>query len=224
MAITLISKAIAGSSDGNAVASGLIDSTGASLLYGAWVESAGVAKGTLTDTKSNIWIPLTSWLSNAGSGVRVNVSYVLSPTAGSAHGANVASAGGFPSVAFRAYGGVNSAGFDTEIGQGSNSQVATWDPSVLTPSAITNLMLAACGFSFGVSGVTIGSSFINLDSVANGGNNYAFSVADKINLSATEDPFFSWITSSDAAAALASFKQSSGSGATHVGSMLAMFR
>lgn len=213
----LVAKAIAGSSNGTTVTTVAINCTGATFALVTWDEGAGAVKGTLADSSSNTWTALTSYLSNSTSGIRLNTSYVASPTVTSSQTVSI-TASTFPSVSFRCYSGVLAASpFDVQGGQGSNSSVATFDSGTITPGSTTYFGITSAGWSVGaVSAITVNSSFINLDSIANNGNHYALSSADKITVAATEDPTFSWTTSSDASVQVSTFKPSAGGGATLV--------
>jgi len=214
MAYALIDHTAAGSTDGNGVTTGAINTTGADLLVAVISDYSAGGGVSFSDSKGNTWALLTQY--NDGVAARVQIAYVKSPSVGSGHTFTATNAFTFPSVCVAAFSGSDlSAPFDQQNGA-SNSSTTSQQPGSVTPSANNELLIAGVSFNGAFSGLSVNSSFTSLDSAAYaGGACLGSALGYKIQTSAgAENPTWSWTGTAGAAADIATFKAVSGGGGT----------
>jgi hypothetical protein len=210
-------KAVAGGGGGNlfsliahafaaaasSPATSAIDTTGANLLVVA-VEQFGNLLGSLADSKSNTWTGLTAQTQAADA--YVSLFYCASPTVGSGHTFTYFGANIFGGIAVQAWSGANAAPFDVENGAGATS--TTISTGSVTPSVSNSLIITGLCGSTGSHTYAIDSGFTITDSADySAGTDLGIAMAYLKQGSATAvNPTWSWVTSSNAAAAIAVFK------------------
>lgn len=215
---TLVAHTALDSSNGNDVTTAALNTTGANYIALAYSNADSPAV-TISDSKSNVWSPLT--LRTGGTNVRIY--YCVNPVVGSGHTFTVSGAGSFPSIAVQAWTVSGNAAFDVENGA-SDSVVTSKNTGSITPSALSNLVLAVMGGQTTIGTISIDSGFTISDQidVASLGGAIAFAYKDG-GLSATENPTFSWTTNTNVTTDIASFSVAAGA-SVKVGSMLAMWQ
>ena len=123
---------------------------------------------------------------------------------------------GLPSLAVKAFSGVQATPFDQENGATLTSAGTSHQPGSVTPSEANELVVTGIGFASEAteSNVTIDSSFlpgtmvIDVDwSQVTDGDHFGSALAYKIQSSASaENPTWTWTGSNRAVAAIATFK------------------
>jgi len=197
MPITRIATVSAGSSDGDNVTTGAIDTTGALLLV-ACVARVGAA--TLTDSKGNSWTALS--LTSYG-----GIYYSQPTSVGSGHTFSLASTGTFPSVAVAAYAGTNTTSpFDQQSATGDTGGGTTASTGSVTPSENNELLVAFAGGGATLS--SIDASFTIRESVALvSSQHYACALADQIQTTITaRNPTWTFSGATDGRASIATFR------------------
>lgn len=171
MAIALVAKIAAGSSDGLSVTTGTIDTTGATLLV-AVATGTGSADPTISDSKSNSWTELTDETVPGGESVRLF--YSIPSSVGAGHTVTVDDSGHRPSVVFYSFSGTHATTpFDQESAGGNNFG-STVQPGSVTPSEDNCVIVQ--GVAFNVNGTfSINGSYTHTgdgtDYISNDGTN-----------------------------------------------------
>lgn len=183
MAYALVDKVSGGS--GVTFTTGAINTTGSSLLtivQSTWV----VNPATVSDSKGNTWIPLTTF-QDPGGGAQETIFYAVNPIVGAGHTFTATGTGSiFTSLVAAAFSGAKTVSpFDQQAGSVNNA----YDNTNALPGSITpteNNELIICGFAFGISNtMTIDSSMIILDQVNfSGGVNFGVAAAFKVQTTA----------------------------------------
>jgi hypothetical protein len=205
MAIALVANTALRSTTNNNVTTAAIDTTGATLLVVVVADQAGVTT-TLTDSKTNTWTGLTV---RTETNAEVRIFYAANPTVGTGHTFTGTSTGGFPALAVLAFSGVATVSpFDVQNGvtQTTGTSVATGS---ITPTAANEVLVG--GISLGAAGITVSSvtsPMILQANLASTANAYGVGSAYEIQTTATARNL-TWVlsASSNAAAAIASFKE-----------------
>ena len=183
-----------------------IDTTGANLIVVSATTYAAVGEGTLSDNKSNTWLQATAV---STSNTRERIYYCANPTAGAGHTFAWNSAGNNNFVAFEVAafsGGAASSVFDQQNGATSASATSRTTGSV-TPTEDNELIVACLGFNAPNTISIDGSYSIAQQQNYAGGSNFGGALAYWIQATATAtNPTFSWSSSCEAAAAIATFK------------------
>ncbi len=141
-----------------------IDTTGCCLIV---VNQGALAAGTLSDSKSNVWVPLTA---HTRTSISQQLYYCLHPIVGTGHTFTITSAtsGTITVLAFTETS--NTVVFDQE--SGANGTVSPAKPGSLTPVANNSVFVAAAVAQNGIGGVTtVDSSFTAVDDAAGTGVN-----------------------------------------------------
>lgn len=217
MAITLIASTSAGSSDGNSVTTGAIDTTGASLLVVAINSYALVNLPTLSDSKTNTWNQLTAWFTTGDGVMQVCLFYAVNPTVGSGHTFTASEDASFAAIGVMAFGGANTTSpFDAE-----NQNEATGtslQPGSVTPSEDGEVLVTALGVTSSATGHSINSSYILEEEIGYAsGEHFGIEMAYIIQGSAAAtNPTWSWSNSENKSAVIACFKAATGGGGTAV--------
>lgn len=220
MAIALVVKGTAQSSDTNSVTSSGIDTTGANLLVVAvsWYAGNGVESVTVSDSNSNTWTSLTKATNvSSGGNQRLQFFYAKNATVGASHTFTASGTAFYPAVHISAWSGADtSSPFDQES-VSSVQNLATIQPGSITPSAVNELVVTAQAHTNSIgTPMTIDSGFSSPDEVDRISTSLEISWAYIIETSiVAKNP--TWSTpaagTTDMVAAIASFKVSSGGGA-----------
>lgn len=191
-----------GSSDGNDFQSGTIDTTGADLLL-ACVADYDASAGSLSDSKGNTWTPLTAQDSTSA---EAQLYYSVPTSVGINHSWNVACTGCFPTGSVAAFSGSHATPFDQQNGAVTAGATSLSTGSV-TPSENNELVVACLSFA-ATNTISIDNGFSTpIQTDFGSGAHYGGALAYKIQTTAAAvNPAFSWSGSTEAAAAIASFK------------------
>ncbi len=207
MAWSLIAHIEAGSSDGNGFTTGAIDTSGASILVVS-VNDYDLGHATLSDSKSNTWTPLTSYIS-AAFNVRTTLYYAKNPTVGAGHTFTTTGATSFNTMCVGAWSNADTTGpFDAENGAISSGTTSLATGTV-TPAGAAELFVSGIGVN-ALETLAIDSSFSITGSVGfSGGLHFGAGLAWKESSSA-ENPTWSFGVSTATAVNLAAFKPAAG--------------
>jgi lysophospholipase L1-like esterase len=200
----------------NAAAAGLnsgttsaINTTGATLLVcvAAFNSAASV---TISDSKSNTWTALT--LQDPGGGLTVAglIYYVANPTVGTGHTFTITATGNAPAGAFMAFSGVTTASpFDVQNGANTNGSVTSLATGSVTPGQNNELVVSGLGLG-AANTPSESASFTLVDHLSFvGGTSYGVDSSYKVQTTAAAvNPTWSWASATNAAAMIATFKQS----------------
>lgn len=171
------------------------DTTGADLivLSATWFNST-TADVTVSDSKSNIWSPLTKVTQSA---LCSRQWYCAAPSVGSGHTFTVAGSGTFSIMHMTAWSGAHASPFDLESGA-SNISTTTQQPGSITPSQANALVVTSFGFT------SVGVYTVN------GG----FTISDRRSFSsgASEGAAQAYLVQTSAAAANPTWTASGGAG------------
>ncbi len=207
MSWSLIANIEAGSPDGNGFTTGAIDTTGASILV-ALIDDYDLGHATISDSKSNMWTALTSYLST-GFNVRSTLYYAKNPTVGAGHTFTTTGAASFNSLCVGAWSNADTTSpFDAENGDISagTTSLAT---GTVTPAGASELFVSGIGVN-ALETLAIDSSFSITGSVNySSGAHFGAGLAWKESSSA-ENPTWSFGASTATAVNIAAFKPSGG--------------
>lgn len=209
--MALIAHTSAASLDGNTVTTSGVNTTGATALA-AFVAYDGSSAPVPTDSNGNTWTPLTAQSGTFGRG---RWFYAANPIVGSGHTASVNASFSYPGLIFLAFSGITiTSPFDQENGTGTSSGATSLATGSVTPSENGELILVGLSFESIISGLGIdGTGFTIIETVPSvGGQNYGAAVAYKIqSTAAAENRTWSWTSSTDGTATIATFKSSGSS-------------
>jgi len=188
-----------------------IDTTGATLLIISVHYYAVGGTPTLTDSKTNIWLPLTAYQDAIPDSV-VRLYYCISPTVGSGHDFTIGGSGTYSGIRVLAFSSATTPIYDSQ--NGSNANALTIQPGIINPSNSNNLFVAAATFYADPTPMSIDSSFTIDSYTGNGANSYGAVIAYKVNASSSsENPTFTGTGSSFfSAGAIANFYVTGGGG------------
>lgn len=201
--IAFVAGTNAASTDGNNVTSSAINTTGANFLILVVSSLSGTAQGTVSDSKSNTWTPLT--LSDEGTFVRARFYYSPSATVGSGHTFTLTSTAGLPSISVASFSNVNASPFDVQ--NTANDNATTHPTGSITPSQNNELAVTGISNNNGTMS-SIDSSFNIVGTPApSGGFNLGCGMAYLIQTTAgAVSPTWTGDTFSRSASVIASFK------------------
>ncbi len=210
MAITLGVHISTGGSAGGTTSA--VDTSGNTLLVAAVVSYTLVSDATISDSKSNTWTPLTK---SASTTQYVKFFYVANPTVGTGHTFTVSGTGSFASIGVITFNGVTtSSPFDQQNGGTFNAGATSLATGSVTPGVSGEVLVAAIGLNASSGTPTIDSSFVSPCTDYfnySAGVNFAVGLAYQIQTTATaRNPTFSFTSSNPVAAAIATFKESTG--------------
>lgn len=135
MAWALVGSRLDVSTNFNGFTGGALNTVGADLLI-CQVSEAN-SNGTLTDSQSNTWVPLTLY----GSARTARLFYVVGPTTNAAHTISISGTGNAPALVFSAWSGADlAAAFDKENGN-NNPFGTTVQTGAVTPAATGSLVV-----------------------------------------------------------------------------------
>lgn len=192
-------------SGASGVSTNALDSSLADLIIVA-VGFATSNPGSVSDNKSNTWVPLTSRATTSGS---VRIHYSIPSTVGSGH--TFAFGGGFAAMAAACFSGANASQSPSEAWNATAS--GTTLQATVAIGANTNLVISA--FENPANGATqsIDSSFTKTDDVAGvSGTSYGLALAFKI-VTGSESPTWTGSVSSELVLANAAFAAAGGGSA-----------
>lgn len=200
---SLIAHGLGGSSDNPTVAA--INTTGANILVVSVSQYKGSTIGTLSDSKSNTWTGLTAKI--GASEAYNRLFYCASPTVGSGHTFTVSGTGIFGAVAVQAWSGANVAPFDVENGA-IGASVTSLQTGSVTPSQNNSLIVTSVDPAGGsATTYAINSGFTITDSIDSQSGIEGLAMAYLVQTNAAAiNPSWSWVGSSEPAAAIAVFK------------------
>lgn len=158
MAFGALTHASAASVDSNAVTTGAIDTTGATLIVIMLGWQSGVASVLPTDNKANAWTPLTKPGTGAGHSFG-RLFYCLNPVVGAGHTFSASSVGSAPGISVMSFSGLGIIIDQEAAAQGvDNAAQSTLAPGSLTPPQDN------CLFVSGVTGYLSTGTVSSVDS------------------------------------------------------------
>lgn len=203
--ITFVAETGIGSTDGNPVTTGSMNTTGATLLVAAVSSYSAVGAPTVSDSKGNTWVARTAY-TNAAEAVRVQLFYCYSPTVGSGHTFSTSAGTNYPAIRVLAFSGTTGS-YDAENGNDGASPLAT---GTVTPASNGEVIIAALGANYTTALTSITAGFTNYDLPNNVGGSFFLSMAYYVQPTAgAQGCTFTWTASAGAntgAAAIAAFK------------------
>jgi hypothetical protein len=203
---TLVAHSVSLGTPSSPVTTPGINTTGASLLVVAISQYNGVSIGSVSDSRSNTWTPLTG--KTANSEPYSQLFYCASPLVGAGHTFTLDNGGGiFGVIGVQAWtGGVGT--FDVQNGAINGTPGLSLQPGSVTPTVGSSLIVSAISADAGAASFAIDSGFTITDRVDYAGSvNEAFGMAYLVQgAAAAVNPSWSWSSSADAAATIASFK------------------
>ena len=202
----VVSTTAGASAPGTTVTTSSVDTTGANLLVVAVSYYGSANDPTLSDSKGNTWTGLTARESN-GTSPAVRLYWCKPTSVGSGHTFTAAQAGSFPVVSMSAFSGAATSPYDQESGTAVATGSTSYQPGSITPSE--NNCVLVTGVATAGTSHSVNSSFnaTATDNLAS--NHIGGGIAYKIQTTAgAENPTWSWTTSTNRAAAMASFKAS----------------
>ncbi|MFM2357274.1 MAG: hypothetical protein RJA61_11 [Candidatus Parcubacteria bacterium] len=203
-AFNLIANTGAGSSGGNNVTTGAIDTTGANLIVVVVSWYSGAAN-TLSDSKGNTWTALTAY---AAGNTQQRIYYAYNPTVGSGH-TFTATNSSYPSIAVSAWSGAATSPYDVENGS-SGSGITSKQPGSVTPSENNELIITGLGFDTSNT-LSINSGFTISNQLNYTVGNYMGGAMAYLvqTTSAAVNPTWSWSSSMGVSTGIATFKAAS---------------
>lgn len=196
--------------------SGAIVTTGVNLFVAVVCDYNQVGAVTPTDKISgvasgNVWTALTPKLDDVSG--RLTIWYCYNPAVGSSHTFAANGSGTFASIAVAAFSGCASSPVDQQNGAVSGlSSVPSLATGSITPTQPNELLIYAIGDNApktGTASVSVGT--ILQQAALQAGVSFANSIAYEIQTTATtRNPSFTFGSTTDAAAVIASFKAAGG--------------
>lgn len=206
----VVSSTPAGGANGGTTSG--IDTTGANLIVLGTCSYNLVATPTVSDNKSNTYTALTTYTST---GARVILYYCLAPTVGSGHTFTISQTGSFSVISAKAFSGVKtSSPFDQQNGNNFNAAATGIQTNSVTPTENNELLVTVLGHEGSTPAPTINLSFTT-PSVLNysAGNNFGFALSYLIQgTAAATNPTWTFSSTSNQAAAIATFKSAPAGG------------
>lgn len=204
-AIALVASLADNSTSGNGFTTVSYNDTGANFII-VQVVTNFATSGTLTDSNSNSWIPLTQF-SGAFSDRFAQFYYCISCTVGSGHTFSITGTSTFPSLGVLAFSGVDtSSPFDVQNGS-NNGFANTVTTGSITPGVSGELIIAGLQYDDSTTAtITGGATTINANPQTGFGWTgqvmayFVQSVATSVNLT------WSWTNNSRNIGIIASFK------------------
>lgn len=193
----------------NGGTTGAIDTTGASFLVLAVGWYVGGTAPSVSDSKSNTWVPLTQQSFGGVSSSRLY--YSIAPTVGSGHTFTASGSSSYSSICVLAFSGSHASPYDQENGSGATS--STIQAGSLTPSEDNCLVVAGVCPSDGSGNISINGGFTEYDIIWVIGNNEGCGIGYLIQTTAAAaNPTWTMDASSAVTATIATFKAAAGGG------------
>lgn len=202
--IDLVAETEAQSSDSSNVTTANIDTTGANLILLAVSNQQNISV-TVSDNKSNTWIPLTS---SATTDVRMTLHYAINPTVGTGHNFTVAGTNSLPGIAVQAFSGATG-GFDVE--NGNTAAGASVTTGSIDPTQDEELVVTGVGQA-GANAPTITSGFRVTTALGEIGPAWGIGMSWVVMArGASLNPTWSATSATQMAARIAAFKETAAS-------------
>lgn len=177
---TRIGGVTAGSSDGNSVTSGSLDTSGAELLIGSLSQASGVADAAFSDSKSNSWNNLTV---QTESPIKGRLVWSVPTSVGSGHTFTASQASSTPSIAVEAWAYSHASPFDQQNGAHTASGTTLATGSI-TPTRDNALVVAGLACRAGSGTVdSISGGFTIHNTTLAGASNETVSIATLVQTS-----------------------------------------
>jgi hypothetical protein len=199
--ITLIADVGAGSPDSGDVTTGGINTTGADFLVAVVSNFGGTA--AVSDSKGNTWTALTE----SADAVKCRIFYTVPSSVGASHTFTVSGAT-YPAICVAAFSGVHATPADQQNGA-TDTGVTSLQPGSVTPSEDAELVVTGLATRDPVSMESINDSYVLETSKPNNqdGVHMGAYLAYRVQTTAAAtNPAWSWTTSRDASARIATFK------------------
>lgn len=194
----------------NGGTSSAVDTTGSNLIVLS-VSKYDLSAVSVSDSKGNVWTPLTARGIAANSNNRLY--YCASPTVGTGHTFTATGSSVYVALGILAFSGAHATPFDVENGTANGASTSANTGSI-TPAEDNELVIASISTD-ATSGKSIDSGFTFIDVPYGGGVNMGGGIAYKIQGAlAAENPLFSWTTNSTSAASIAGFKSAASAAPT----------
>lgn len=200
--ITYVTSTGGTSANNNTVLSSSVNTSGANLLVCQVADYLAVGAGTLTDSKSNTWTPLTTCSVDI---TRLQGWYVIGATVGSGHTFSYGATGSFPAINCIALANVKtSSPLDTEA-HASATGVTFKQAGSVTPGANNAVVLGGLARdNSNISFVDSGMTMANQQEMT---PNFSADLSYKIQTTAAAlNPTWSWSAGSDACVSATVFK------------------
>jgi len=176
-----------------------IDTTGASLLVistSFWT-GGGATSTTVSDSKSNTWIPVWTQPGQPGGDMVQQFFYCFTPTVGTGHTFTVTSlsASGYPSIFVFAFSGMTGGAYQTRSGAGNFGQASPLATGSVTPSVNGALLLSGFAPNIGtITGLALTPTGFTLKNLAGvGGVNFPGTTAYTVQATAAAiNPTWAW--------------------------------
>lgn len=205
MAYTLLNHTAASGANGSTTPA--INTTGADLIVIAVSSFSTNPEPVLSDSKGNIWTPLTLQVSG---NPQIRLWYVRGGTFGLAHTFTLTGVASFSALAVQVFSGSLANPFDVESGNSQGASNGNF-PGPLTPNFANSLLVTGISntdltFSADVL-ITLGYTITDVISSVNGVN-FAVAIAYLIQVGApsSSNPLWGWVNVVANAARIASFK------------------
>ncbi len=221
MAIALVAKAQAASSDNVTAVTGAINTTGATFLALLLVDYSLTTENTILDSKSNTWAQLTKREDAATSRCRWYYVNSATPTVGSGHTFTADDSGGgasYPTIFVYSFSGTHATPLDSQNGVvNSGSVSSTQFGGGVSPGQAGSLILAGWAwYTQTVTSISIDSGFSTPDVSTTHSSNIPGGASYLIQGAAgLVDPTLSWTTGDNCTASIAAFKPVAGAVTSH---------
>jgi len=204
------------SSNGSAITTSAIDTTGMTLLVMSVSYYQPNGPGTVSDSKGNTWVAAGTAGNTGEAGTALF--YVKNPTVGTGHtftaGTGVTT---FPGLFVAAFSGTDTTANRDQENSAATQGVTTLQPGSVTPTVDNELVVTSLGTPNDTTSITIGSGFTMSDSASHGGNNMGGGLAYIIQTTAQAvNPTWTVNTAMSLAAAIDTFKPAAGGAAAAV--------
>lgn len=198
-----VTSAAAGGTASAAVTAG-VDTTGANLII-LGVSFDTTNPRTISDSKSNVWTPLTA-TTTADAGAQLY--YSFAPTVGLLHTFSNTGSNNFSSIFMMAFSGAVTSPFDQQNGA-SNATALTLQPGSVTPTQDNELIISHLSFNGAGTPISINASFTQPTAAVNflSANHYGAAMGYLIQTSAAAvNPTWTRTNADNNAARIATFK------------------
>lgn len=203
---TLLASVSAGSSDGDSVTTGSIDTTGADLLVLIASVDWAVSTPTISDSKGNTWTRIVQGTSSGA--LRCDIWYSIPTSVGSGHTFTQSDTSSFGAIAVSAYSGSNASPVDQSNTGDGNAGANSIQVNGVTPTQDNELVITGLAAGTAGTGYSIDES-LTKDASVNGAaaQHYGVAIASIIQTTATlKDPTWTVTNNTQLAAAIATFK------------------
>lgn len=214
MAYGIVAHTVASSGDTNSVTTPAIDTTGANLIYLAVSDFLVQPLGTISDNKGNTWTIITVGGDGDGNFCRISTYFCLNPTVGAGHTFTYSGTAVYPSMTALALSGAAAASVLDQKNTNSSLATTTLATGSVTPSENNEIVITSTS-DLSVSGSkSIDSGFTISDQMLySPGSFFGIGTAYLIQTSAgAVNPTWTYGTSTETVAEIATFKAAAASG------------